>query len=1375
MASKFTMVLVIIVSAVMVLSAVGVVASFHSPGTAPSASGGAQSPTSHGNNVIPAINDAHSNSQPLKTPNVNNVNKLLFLPNKHPNFRYANGTVSPLYTFAPAPMGLGFFGLTNQSGKLVGNNYYSNSFEATLRINNLSVYNLGSDGPHSLTFQLNTVMANTTLFGVANYSFWTQNVAVYSTRTHVLSFEDNIWNFSSPTAVMQSNTILNSTGQVYPYAGVHIAIGPSYNLSTPFVLHLYLNTSLYNGNDAVYFNYSIPTIGVGGKTFDRVEFNSMAAQSSSGHGFKHPKGNAVKLSDFLVSGTQLTPLGLLYDSEIMLGGPGGGSTQNVQNIQGTMSLKYIPQANPATHNSNMYHHSKFSTSNNYVNVPSAYDFGTDTGETSTGMAVAWNSAHQAVLTPGPSLLYGMWNISGQTQMQQFSGNVAPSNAFLFVSQGTSMSNNYNGYAPLSASGHYSFMLPKGTYSGEALLSYHDPQVQLLTGTNNFALPYDASTGIYTPLYATNNNQLANISTSGDGSVANPYVLYNQQYYPISPLFGQLNDFAFPVFEGVMLQNTNAYVVMNNMPTFNIIYSDTYQLYSVGYTGLPDNFLGYWFYNTSNAVLENSNAITGWYTAFQSGFPEANVMFWNSTSDYVLGNTFLSMDSSLMGYNSSISVWGNYFENSPYLTDLSLRAALDIWGAPVGVAMFGNGSLIANNYFTVVAPAISPDYNPYSGNSAFYVNTWNVTLRSSSNPVYNQVTYDLSTLKDFAPMSSSGINLNTNGSIVGGPYLGGNFWYNYNGMIPYNNGGNIANGGDYLPLNVIDLQPANTVELHGNVPYVMTDPAFSQNLLNLGPVNPNQQTSVVLYLNMTNLSQLKTFDSAVNSPYSSVFHQFLTPSQFMSMYYPNQTEISSIDSYYSGMGFHVWSYSFAPLAVVLTGTVAQIQSAFGVMEYNYAFTYPGSPGAEFMTNTANPYIPTQFANDIVHVYGLSYSTSVLLSSSNAKQLKTDLSNVQSVSDPFAGPSVLTPTNLMNYYNVSTLQNAGYTGHGIKIGILGVGESVNMSSVSMFWNAYGIHNPTVSFVNVTQNGQNPYAQGFEADLDVEWAGAMAPNASIYDVMVPFNITGIGDNAVNFEMYYYFNVVDPQIISGSWAEFQFHHDTGFAEIYTQMGMQAVAQGITIFLGSSDSHSPFYLTVMTSQYIVSVGGVNTQLNSTGAIVNETGWYQPEYQFYGGPVGSGGGNSYFYARPFYQSSERIIVPSVYTNRAQPDISMPSTHLITAFGGGFYTAGGTSYATPISAGIFADIAQALNQSLTPGGGYMGWIQPTLYNLGYGSLYGLPAFHQVNYVQPYPGMVGSGYLGPGWNDFAGIGTLSAANLTVDIAGYYAAGELLSRGL
>ncbi|BAB59291.1 hypothetical protein [Thermoplasma volcanium GSS1] len=1297
------------------------------------------------------VNQAPATTSSIKVtpqPMKKQINNYLYLPAKVHRFVMDNGVVELLYTQSPAPMGIGFFGLENKNGQLMGSNYYAYSFSATVNLTNLSVFNLANDGPNSISIQLNTVLDNTTILGTSNYTYWTQNVAFYSVRTHELEFIDNIWNFSSPTAVMTPNTILNSTGQVLPYPGVHIAIGPTYYLPTPFTLTLYLNTSEINGNNVVYFNYSIPQIGAEG-TYDRVTFNST---------YGMPPAYKAPYSYFRVSGTQLTPLGLLYDAEIMIGGPGGGSTTTIMGINGTMSLKYIPagQSRVTPPPPPPPPNGPASPQMDYVNVPSAFDFGTDTGETSIGVAVAWNSNDQAILTPGPSLLYGMWNVSATTEMEQFQGSVSPSNAFLFVSPGNVINYSQNGYVPLTQSGTYNFWLPEGQYAALALLSDHSPQAQILNGMNSFVLPVDMSAGVYTPLFAMNNAQLANISMSGAGTAKDPYVLYNNEYGYISPLFGQINDYSFPQFAGVMLLGTSSYVVGSDMPMFQIIYQGSDLAYAEFEGILPYNYLGYWIYNSSHVVVRQSE-ITGWFFTDDSGFPLANIILWNTSDSLIASNYFLSMDSSLLIFGgSNNTVWGNYFFNSPLIANPSLYAAWNLWGEALGLAVYSSNNTIYNNFFATQLTAISPSTSIYTGNPAVYTNIWNI----SKEPVNYVRIVD-------------GFKLS--GSIIGGKYQGGNYWYNFNGTIPYNNNGMIEYGGDYEPLNVLDLAPPKSVLLNGNTPYLMTSPYFSPYLLNLGPANQSTVINVTLYLNFTHIQALEQFVSQVNSPNSPEFRHYLSPSQFESMYYPSSSVINSIENYYEKLGFKVWSYWYAPLVIVLQGNVSMFEHAFGTMLFEYMFTYPGGDGAVFMTNTANPYIPIEFKGVIMHVYGLSYSSDALLSTVNKHELKTEVSTVKLSGLNLNGSKdLLTPINLANFYGVSALEESGLTGAGIKIGILGVGESANISAIDNFWNQYGIHHPTVKFVNLTPNGLNPYPEGVEADLDVEWSGAMAPNSTIYDVMQPFNLTGIGDNAVNIELYYMLNVVHPQVISGSWAELQFHHDSGFAKIYDLIGLQAAAEGTTIFLGSADSHSIFYLTVMASQYIVSVGGVYPILNSKGAIIGQYGWYQPEYSWYGGPVGSGGGNSFFFARPVYQSAEMIVVPSTFTNRGQPDIAMPAAKMVFAYKNFFGVAGGTSFATPISAGIFADIEQGYMNNFGTFG-YLGWVQPALYELGYSNLFGAQAYYQINYVQPYPGMVGNGYLGQGWNDFVGIGSINAYNLSIDLSNYYSATYLIGQGL
>ena len=662
-----------------------------------------------------------------------------------------NGVITPSYTSAPAPMGIGFYGTKNVSGHLVGYNLTTSSVMASIHINNMNDFYLLNDGPYSETFQLNSVLSNVTLFGNSSYNFWTQNVVFYSARTHQITFLDNIWNFSSPAIYMSNNSLYSYDGNlvapVYYYD-----IGPTITVTYPFTLNLYLNSTVIDRDSAVYFNYSLTYNNktVSG-SYDRVLFNST---------YNQPAAFTAIKPEYLASGTHVTPTGFIpYDFEIMVGGPGGGSTTSIYNINATMNLKY-------------------EKSGKYYNVPSAYDTGSETGETSEGVSVSWNN-YTAHLTPGPSFVYGMWGISNNNKMVHYSGRVSPSNAFMFVSPGA-FNESMAAWSPLSLNGTYSFTLPSGYYTAEALMSYHNPV--MFTIGNDASLPFNNFMGIYTPLYAFDNSQLKNISLYGNGTLNNPYVVYNVQTMPVNSLFEEFNDYAFPVFSGVLIMDTNASAVLYHMPSLFIKYNNPEYSGYVNFYKFPSyNFLNYEFYNASNITVWKSNDISGYFSSSLEGFPAANLVIWNSTRILIGSNTFNVMDSGMLVFNSNnVTIWGNYLFNSPLIYNNTFEDITNIWGAPLGLAEYSSNDTIYNNFFDVEITAYSPEVSIYTGGFAMYVDHWNIT---------KQPAYIVHYFNGFALY----------GSIIYTRYQGGNFWYNFNGTIPYNNDGLIAIGGDYVPL------------------------------------------------------------------------------------------------------------------------------------------------------------------------------------------------------------------------------------------------------------------------------------------------------------------------------------------------------------------------------------------------------------------------------------------------------------------------------------------------------------------------------------------------------------------------------------------------
>ena len=700
----------------------------------------------------------------------------------------------PSYTSAPAPMGIASYGLTNSSGHLQAQGYSTDSFQANITMNSANEIYMDGDAVHTFSIQFNAVLNNVTLFGHRGYQYWTQNVVDYSTLTHQLTFLDNIWNFSSPSAVIQGNEFHSGNGTAV--TGVYYYdIGPTLTVNFPFTLHLYLNSTDINGYNTVFFNYTLINTTAGGTpethagSFDRVEFNSTGGNSAI----------RTQEANFAVSGTQLTNTGFIpMDAELIIGGAGGGSIAEFRNINATMTMKYIPIGEK-----------------NYVNIPSAYDVGSETGETSLGIS-EYYSGNVAHLNTGPSFVHGLWNISNNPGHVSITGVLKPSNGFVFVNEGNVLNNGTAQWAPISMNGSFNFQVSPGNYSLEAMMSYHDPQymqgLNFKSGTNDTGvinLKVNNETGLYTPLYASNNAQLENLSIKGSGTPASPFIIAGPEYYrtngqdvnqQLSPVFSRIDDYLYPVFSGIMVFNTTdsstyeGFSGNSGSPAFQVQYNGTLLKGLVESFGeVSVNFLQMIFYNSSNITITN-NTLSGWfssvtYTNFTTYNipPVANLMLWNTTNSLVERNNILSQGSGILIYNNNATDSKDYVWNNTF-SDYNLISPGSLFGyAPIGITVAGSGNTVYNNIFDTTVPIVSLEGiggNLYTDANVTYHNRFNISREASN---------------EFSIVN--GYNLT--GSAIGTSYQGGNYYYNYfgSGAQPYNgsgvglafNGQNIFNG------------------------------------------------------------------------------------------------------------------------------------------------------------------------------------------------------------------------------------------------------------------------------------------------------------------------------------------------------------------------------------------------------------------------------------------------------------------------------------------------------------------------------------------------------------------------------------------------------
>jgi fibronectin type 3 domain-containing protein len=243
----------------------------------------------------------------------------------------------------------------------------------------------------------------------------------------------------------------------------------------------------------------------------------------------------------------------------------------------------------------------------------------------------------------------------------------------------------------------------------------------------------------------------------------------------------------------------------------------------------------------------------------------------------------------------------------------------------------------------------------------------------------------------------------------------------------------------------------------------------------------------------------------------------------------------------------------------------------------------------------------------------------------------------VSNPTPIPSALSPSQVQKAYDFNNIllpNGAAATGNGETIVIVDAFHDPNIQSdLHTFDQQYfGGVDPTFTQVKLGSS-TNPDPTGvweMEEALDVEWAHAMAPQASIILVEAVSNSTtnllAAVDKAVSLA---------PQVVSMSWSGPEFSSeatdDSHFA-----------APNITFVACTNDSGAPAQFPDV-SPNVLSVGGTSLAMNASGNWSSEVGWGD-----------SGGGVSAYEPRPAYQPttySNGATTGITLTNRGTPDVA----------------------------------------------------------------------------------------------------------------------------
>jgi subtilase family serine protease len=343
------------------------------------------------------------------------------------------------------------------------------------------------------------------------------------------------------------------------------------------------------------------------------------------------------------------------------------------------------------------------------------------------------------------------------------------------------------------------------------------------------------------------------------------------------------------------------------------------------------------------------------------------------------------------------------------------------------------------------------------------------------------------------------------------------------------------------------------------------------------------------------------------------------------------------------------------------------------------------------------------------------------------------------------STLTPTQMRHAYGVDAVQFSANgqtvpgTGAGQTIAIVVASHNPYLSQeLQAFDTNYGLADPSLTQVNLA-GGSTDDGWAQEEALDVEWAHAMAPGASI--VAVEARSASIGDllAAVNVAR----QMPGVSVVSMSWGGGEFRGQTGYDGYFTTPSGH---NGVTFVTASGDSGawSGAQWPASSSQ-VVAVGGTTLRTDSAGNSLSESAWYA-----------SGGGLSRVVAEPSYQRSVQRS-----GRRSTPDVAMdgdPATGVAVytispSTGQGSWAAvGGTSLSAQLFGGLvaIADQGRALRGAGTLDGGSQT----------------LPALYSVSSADFRDVTAGSnGYAAtPGYDLATGRGSPGGNSLVADLVSY-----------
>ncbi|AFS00414.1 S53 family peptidase [Lentilactobacillus buchneri] len=421
------------------------------------------------------------------------------------------------------------------------------------------------------------------------------------------------------------------------------------------------------------------------------------------------------------------------------------------------------------------------------------------------------------------------------------------------------------------------------------------------------------------------------------------------------------------------------------------------------------------------------------------------------------------------------------------------------------------------------------------------------------------------------------------------------------------------------------------------------------------VADSKQQLVDIVLRPKSQSALHQFVYNTVTPSSPTYRKFVSPSTFAKRFSQSPKQIKALQTYLRHHHLKAQTYK-GNLIMVVKGSTKNVEKAFKVNLVNV-----NNGEVKYQKASRNPQLPKKLSKVVYTVFGLSnYSPfSSYKTKFQPSSLHTRAASGTTTTKKYS------PTRFVRRYNLQSLYDNGSTGRSKTIGIISF-ANFHPNDVYRYWDDEGINVKSNRLSVYRTNGFKGTWDGYdETTIDVEQAGAIAPDSNIRTYIARPNILGMVNSIAAAVGQ---NVADSLSLSWGQSEAQVAYEMKqgitpkkYNQIMNLLFEQAAAQGMSVFTATGDNGAYDGITTgltsglsvdtpSNSPYVTAVGGTTLPKTYTVnkkkvTIHQERAWgadfLYPNYKhqrFFGTLdmlqsffAGGGGGFSKYNARPAYQ------------------------------------------------------------------------------------------------------------------------------------------------